>query len=375
MRPFLYLIIPGLILLSPNAYTQEKSNTNPVSEAIEKYGKSFLKNKDITSVSIGVFKAGEVYTQHFGEIEKGKGNVPNDETIYEIASVTKTVTGYLVAKAVLEKKIKLEEDVRVYLKGTYPNLEYNQTPITIKHLLTHTSGLPLFLPKEMNGVFEKLNENVPNDYYELERSYGKEQFLSDLKNVSLAVEPGTKYAYSNVGAELVGYVLETVYEKTIDELLQESFLKKYAMVNTAIELNETQKQKLVRGYWMSNTSPSPNQLNKLWATAGGLKMNMTDVLHYMDLQLNSEDPIVAESHKVLYEEGNILKIAYFWRVWNDKYGTSYNHHGGTSGTQNWLFIFPKYKLGISIITNQSGPDTPNLLNKTAKKILESIIKE
>lgn len=375
MRPILYLIIPGLILLSPNAYTQEKSNSSAVSAAIEKYGNAFLRNKGITSVSIGVFKAGEIYTQHFGEIEKGKGNLPNDETIYEIASVTKTATGYLVAKAVLEKKIKLEEDVRKYLKGTYPNLEYNQKPITIKHLLTHTSGLPLFLPKEMNGVFEKLNESVPNEYFELEKAYGKDQFLSDLKSVTLAVELGTKYAYSNVGAELVGYVLETVYEKPIDELLQESFLKKYAMRNTAIELNETQKQKLVRGYWMSNTSPSPNQLNTLWATAGGLKMDMRDMLHYMDLQLNSEDPIVAESHKVLYEEGNLLKIAYFWRVWNDKYGTSYNHHGGTSGTQNWVFIYPKYKLGISIITNQSGPDTPNLLNKTAKKILESIIKD
>lgn len=363
------------MLLSPNAYAQEKSNSSPVSAAIEQYGKSFLKNKDITSVSIGVFKSGEIYTQHFGEIEKGKGNVPTDETIYEIASVTKTVTGYLVAKAVLEKKIKLEEDVRVYLKEPYPNLEFNQKPITIKHLLTHTSGLPGFLPKEMNSVFEKLNEKVPDDYYELEKSYSKEQFLNDLKNLSLAVEPGTKYTYSNVGAELVGYVLETIYEKTIDELLQESFLKKYAMRNTAIELKETQKQKLVRGYWMSNPNPSPNQLNTLWATAGGLKMNMADLLHYMDLQLNSEDPIVAESHKVLYEEGNTLKVAYFWRAWNDKYGTSYNHHGGTRGTQNWLFIYPKYKFGISIITNQSGPDTPNLLSKTAKKILESIIKE
>lgn len=99
------------------------------------------------------------------------------------------------------------------------------------------------------------------------------------------------------------------------------------------------------------------------------------MLHYLDLQLNSEDPIVAESHKVLYEEGSTLKLAYFWRVWNDKFGTSYNHHGGTSGTQNWVFIYPKYKLGISIITNQSGLETPNLLSKTAKKILESIIKE
>lgn len=374
MKPSLSVILLGLIILSFSANTQEKSSDDPISKTIEKHGKSFLTNKDITSVSIGVFKAGEIYTQHFGELEKGKGNAPTDETLYEIASVSKTATGYLVAKAVLEQKLKLEDDVRLYLKEAYPNLEYQQKPITIQHLLTHTSGLPIFLPKEMNGVFEKLNESVPSEYYKLEQTYDKKQFLADLKNVSLAVEPGTKYAYSNVGAELVGYVLETLYEKNIDELLQESFLKKYMMLNTAIELNDTQKQKLVRGYWMSNTTPSPNQLNKLWGTAGGLKMNMTDIMHYVDLQLNSKDPIVAESHKVLYEEGSTLKLAYFWRVWTDKYGTSYNHHGGTSGTQNWLFIYPKYQLGISIITNQSGPETPNLLSKTAKKILESIIK-
>lgn len=371
MKRSLCVIIPGLIILSLHANAQENS---PILKAIEKHGKSFLANKDITSVSIGVFKAGAIYTQHFGELEKGKGNAPTNETIYEIASVSKTVTGYLVAKAILEQKIKLDDDIRLYLKEAYPNLEYQAKPITIKHLLTHTSGFPAFLPKAMNGVFEKLNESVPKAYYELEQAYGKEQFLSELKGISIAVEPGTKFAYSNVGAELLGYILETLYEKSMDELMQESFLKKYVMSNTAIELTETQKQKLARGYWMSNPSPSPNQLNKLWGTAGGLKMTMTDMLHYIDLQLNSTDPIVAESHKVLYAEGSILKLAYFWRVSNDKHGTSYNHHGGTSGTQNWLFIYPKYKLGISIITNQSGPETPNLLSKTARKILESIIK-
>ena len=96
------------------------------------------------------------------------------------------------------------------------------------------------------------------------------------------------------------------------------------------------------------------------------------MIRYMKLQLNSEDSIASESHKVLYEEGKTLEVAYFWRVWNDKYGTSYNHHGGTTSTQNWLFIFPNYQLGISVITNQSGPKTPNLLSKTVKKILKDI---
>jgi D-alanyl-D-alanine-carboxypeptidase/D-alanyl-D-alanine-endopeptidase len=70
-----------------------------------------------------------------------------------------------------------------------------------------------------------------------------------------------------------------------------------------------------------------------------------------------------------------LQIAYYWRVWKDKYGTSYNHHDGTSGTQNWLFIYPKYNLGISVISNQSGPKTPKLLSKIVNKTLKELIKE
>lgn len=373
MKYWLILIALTGAIVTQSVYAQEKSNYAGISKAIGKHGKAFLNNTNITSVSIGVLKDGENYTQHFGEVEKGKDVPPDDGSIYEIGSVTKTMTGYLVAEAVLNGKIKLDADVRLYLNEDYPNLNYNGQPVTIRHLLTHTSGLPISLPAELNKVFEKLDNNVPNEYHEIEKTYGKDNFLSDLRNVSLTVEPGIKYSYSNAGAELLGYVLETIYGKSLDALLKERFLNKCDMPNTAIELDQTQKAKLVGGYWMDNATPSPSQLNKLWATASGVKMNMADMMHYIRLQLTTEDPVTAESHKVLYEEGKLLKVGYFWRIWNDKHGRSYNHHGGTSGTQNWLFIFPKYKLGISIITNQSGPKTPNLLSKTVKRILEDIV--
>ena len=375
MKHYISFLVLILTFAFQDSYSQENNVNNYISKTIKKNGQAFLKNKTINSVSIGVYKESEIYTQHFGEIEKGKGNTPNNQTIYEVGSVTKTMTGYLVAKAVLEEKINLDDDVRLYLKGDFSNLQFNGNPITIKHLLTHTSGLPMFLPMEMNGVFEKFNENVPTIYSELEKSYDKSKFLEDLKNVSIKSEPGINYFYSNAGAELIGYILETVYQKNSDKLLQESFLIEYNMNNTAIRLNETKKQNLIRGYWMNNETLSPNQLNKLWATGSGAKMTLKDMMSYIKLQLNKQNPIVSESHKVLFEEGKTFKIAYFWRVWNDYYGTSYNHHGGTSGTQNWLFIFPKYELGISIITNHSGPKTPKKLSKTVKKILNDIVKK
>jgi CubicO group peptidase (beta-lactamase class C family) len=364
-----------LIVSLGTSFSQENNSDNNISRIIQKNGQKFVKSKNINSVSIGIYKDGQVYTEHFGEIVKGKGNPPNDITIYEVGSVSKTITGYLVAKAVLEQKIKLEDDIRVYLEGNYSNLEYNGTPITIRNLITHTSGLPTFLPSKMNGLYEKLTKEVPNEYLALEKSYDKEKFLNDLASVSITTEPGVNYLYSNAGAELIGYILEVVYRKSIGELLSENFSKEYNISTLDIELDSMQTKKLVRGYWMNSETPAPNNLNPLWGTAGGIKMTITDIMHYVELQLDDKNPIVSESHKALFEVRYPLQIAYFWRVWKDKYGTSYNHHGGTSGTQNWLFIYPKYNLGISIITNQSGPKTPNLLSKTAQKMLKELIKE
>ncbi|MGY3795158.1 serine hydrolase domain-containing protein [uncultured Aquimarina sp.] len=375
MKYSLLLASLFFIVLFKTSFSQENNLDDIVPKIIKKNGEKFVKNKNISSVSIGIYKDGRVYTEHFGEIVKGKNNPPNDNTIYEIGSISKTITGYLLSKAVLNKKIKLEDDIRVYLDGNYPNLEYKGAPITIKHLITHTSGLPTFLPSKMNGLYEKLTKEVPNEYFALEKSYDKEKFQHDLTTVSITTEPGIHYLYSNAGAELIGYILEKVYHKSIDELLKDNFSNTFNMSATTIKLDSLQAKNLVRGYWMDSETLAPNNLNPLWGTAGGIKMTITDMMRYIKLQLDDNNPIVSESHKALYEIRSPLQIGYYWRIWKDKYGTSYNHHGGTSGTQNWLFIYPKYNLGISIITNQSGPKTPKLLNKTAQKMLKELIKE
>lgn len=89
------------------------------------------------SVSVGVIKDGKVYTKHFGEIDKGKGNKADNNTYFAIASITKLFTGQLLAQAVLEGKINLDDDVRKYLKEPYPNLEYNGIPIKIRDLISY----------------------------------------------------------------------------------------------------------------------------------------------------------------------------------------------------------------------------------------------
>lgn len=95
-----------------------------VENAITKNALQLLEDKRFHSVSIAVLKDGRSTIQHFGELTIGKGNRPNNSTLYELASVTKTFTGYVAAKAVLDKKINLDDDIRIYLRESYPNLEF-----------------------------------------------------------------------------------------------------------------------------------------------------------------------------------------------------------------------------------------------------------
>ena len=361
------LLLALLTILSNTIFAQD------INQIIEKSAKNLLKDKEFNAVSIGIYKDGKQYIQHFGELTPGGNNPPNDKTIYEIASVTKTFTGYLVAKAVLEKKLYLDDNVAQYLEGNYSNLTFQGKAITLRHLLTHTSGLPHFMSPEMTEVFRKLEPETPDKFRWLEENMTKALFFEHLSAFVLKEAPGTKYSYSNAGAELVGYILTTIYGKSIDKLLQENFIDRLEMKNTAIRISKDQEEHLAKGYWFKNANSSPSWLNPLWASGAGIKSTMPDLMKYIQFNLTDEDPIMDESHEILYQK-KTRWMSYFWNAWKDKHGTSYNHHGGTTGTQNWLMLFPKYDLGISVITNHSDTKTPTQMRKEISKILKAIIK-
>lgn len=351
-------------ILAISFLTSSSLSAQNIHQLIQKTGQSLLRNKEFKAISIGVYKDGQTYTSHFGTLEKDKSTPPTDETRYEIGSVTKTFTGLLVAKAVLDGKLKLDEDIRNYLDGDYPNLAFEGTPITMRNLVTHTAGLPHSFNPAITEAYSKLEAKTPNLIYGLGKTYSKEIFLEALHNFKLTEKPGTNYNYSNAGAELTAFILTKVYGNSFYDLLNEFILTQAQMNHTSTQLDDY----VAQGYWMDNEEPSQLSTSLLWSASTGLKSTLPDIMNYIAFNL-SNNPMVEESHRLLYEK-NTRWMGYFWNIWKDKHGTSFNHHGGTTGTQNWLYIFPKYNLGISIFVNHSGPKTPQKLNKAIKAILK-----
>jgi CubicO group peptidase (beta-lactamase class C family) len=370
---FLILLI-SIVILSCKNKSEKKIiiESDYVDFLIKKNADSLLNaDASINALSIGIYKDGKTYIKHYGEIDKGKGNKPNDKTIYEIASVSKTFAGVLVAQAEIEGRLNLDDNIQKYLNGDFSNLQYKGNPIKIKHLITHTSGLPKFLPESINSLLDKPSDSLAFQISKIEKEYSREKFLKDLKSIDIDTIPGTKNEYSNADAELIGHILENIYKKNYNELIQEKICDKVGMTNTTTILNEQDKKYKANGYTNNNVL-APNMTNTLWGAGGGITSNLPDMIEYIRFQLDHTNETSVKSHQVLFEnEGD--ETAYYWPISNDSVnGTYYLHHGGAFGTQNLLYIIPKRKLGITIFLNQSLPETGNKLYKIMDNLLNDL---
>ena len=146
----------------------------------------------------------------------------------------------------------------------------------------------------------------------------------------------------------MAYILETIYNKSYEQLLKEKLFIPAQMTNTFINLNENQQLFLANGYNDKNElMPNFKQPIELWGAAGRIKFNSKDLLNYIKWQLNEENPVVKMSHKKLYHDIDNIWIGYYWEVIERESCTHIEHHGGIYGSQNWLMIYPDKNIGIS----------------------------
>jgi len=388
MKPIYYCLL-ALIFTTMNCQAQTKKNQASsaldqsssqsvmVQQIIKKHAKIFLEDSITNAVSVGVLFRGRAITAHYGELDKGKGNTPSDETIYEIASVTKTFTGTLAAKAVLDGKFGLEDDIRLYLEGKYPNLEYQQKPILIKHLLTHTSGLPANnkgvadVPLDLPSAERRRRVNA------IEKRQTKAKFFEYLHEITITAIPGTHFKYSNFGTNLMASIIEKVYKKPFQDLIKEEVITKAQLQNTRFRLNPKEQQRLANGYnELGMLMPHLTLENTLWGAEGAIKSTIPDLLQYIRFQLDNRNLIAKEAHKPIRELDTHYWVGYFWWIIGAKgKGLHFRHDGGAAGMRNVMLIYPESNIGISVMTNVIGPQIFDNLSKLGKAIYQDLKKQ
>lgn len=191
----------------------------PLDSLVDQSVSAFMKNNSRVGISIGVIKDGTSYLYNYGSTLKEKQNLPTGNTVYEIASITKTFGATLLAKAVLDKKVSLQDDIRKYLSEDYPNLNDNETPVTLLNLANLTSGLPNWMPDK--DIFGKADPDaIPFILDSVHTKYSRKDFFHDLHDVKLTAVPGSFSKHCNTAAQLLGFIMESVYKNSFEHLLK-----------------------------------------------------------------------------------------------------------------------------------------------------------
>lgn len=373
-RQWLNAVVLSAVLLAVGC-GGGKTPPNDVGAAVDEVAQALIEQPLLHSASIGVVYRGKTFIRHRGEMIAGKPDVPTDATLYEIGSLGKTLAGTLMARAVLEGRVGLEDDVRSFLQGDYPNLQYEGQPIRVRHLLSHTSGLPNMLPERANTVLEDFTDHrVPGELSALYAHYGKPDFLRDLHAVRIPRMPGKEYAYSSAGTELTAHILEGVYKTDYASLLRGFFSDAAAMTSIRIRLGSAGKDRLAIGYHSDNPVPTSPMPQLPWGASGNVKATVPDMVKYLQFQL-ANGPVVQESHRTLARFDDEFSIGYFWNIvaGDRQKGVYYAHHGGVPRSQCYVYVMPEHDLGIFVITNQSGDQTARAMEAAIDTLVGRIV--
>jgi CubicO group peptidase (beta-lactamase class C family) len=333
----------------------------------------FMHDTSRIGVSVGVYNNGKTFTYNTGTIQKGKIIKPTNSTIYEIGSITKTFTGVLLAQAVVDKKVNMNDDIREYLQGNYPNLSYNGQPIKLFHLINHTSGLPFLLP-DRKDIFQHSQDSISYFVTKIQSQYTPAKFLNDLHDVKLDTIPGTKFSYSNAGAQLLSFILERVYGASYENLVKKYITIPEKMPLTKLSYTKTETSKFAKGYNGKGMLMPYNP----WMIGAAGKINSTvpDMLNYIKFHLNEKNPVIKLSHAPTFGDINYFAIGLNWQM--NK--TSDGHRriwqsGGSFGFASYCVVYPELNIGIILLSNEADQTAQSGLQEAARKIFEGIVSD
>jgi len=280
-----------------------------------------------------------------GQLDNGTVQEVNGDTVFEIGSITKTFTGLLLQDMVERGEMKLDDPVAKYLPKSVRMPAYEGKQITLYHLATHTSGLPL-LPYNLNP---KWSDNPYADYT-IKKLY---DFLSGFE---LNHPPGKGYEYSEMGMELLGQAIALRAGTNYESLVVNRICRPLKMDSTLVTLTPELKSRLAFGHdRLGHKVPS---LGFQGLEAGcGLRSTANDLLKYLSANLgltpSSLTPLMDETHKVHYESMRpYAKVGLAWMIGDFPQGTEFIMHGGVSpGYTSFIGFDPNRRRGVVVLTS------------------------
>ncbi len=315
--------------------------------------------------ALAVIKDGKIiYERGYGMARLEDGIVNTPDKVFDIGSVSKQFTATCVAMLIREGKVGLDDDIRKYV----PEMPAYEKPVTVNHLLHHTSGL-----RDYNALLSLAGFRPESDSPTVEESL---EVIRRQKKLNYM--PGEEYSYTNTGFFLLSQIVERVSGKSLNAFAQERIFKPLGMTKTLFQDDHTQIIKdRATGYSRSKKGFSISMSN--WDETGDGNVYTTVRDLYLWDQAFYTNALGKDLMDMLHTQGVLnsgKKIDYaFGLVVSEYKGLKVVEHGGAwVGFRAAIARFPEQKFSVVILANLDSINPSWLALKVADIYLADLIK-
>ena len=327
-----------------NGYKQQigiNSNSTGLSYKVDSLVIHKMNSYNIPGLAIGlVAQDSIIYTKGYGLTAITNPNPVTAHSNFHTASISKLFTAQAIMLLAERNQINLDAK----LIDLAPELEYNDKPsenITVRSLLNHTSGLP----DVSNYHWAKNNQSAGS----------LSEYIQNLK-LKVKTEPTTKYHYSNLGYNLLGYVIEKASGGSFEAYVKDNILSPSRMSNSdfryfsildSIKTAPHSKNRLTQKIYQRKTYPYTRE----HSPSSTLNSSTKDLSRWMLSFLESVDTSETLAAMVESSFASYPHIGLGFQLNSLADKKTVGHYGGDRGYRSYLLMIPEEDLGLVLLAN------------------------
>jgi CubicO group peptidase (beta-lactamase class C family) len=287
----------------------------------------------------------------YGPADAG-ANIPNTATTrFRLASLTKTFTGAAIMLLQARGKLQVSDPICNYVVSC-PSA---WAPITIRHLLTHTSGLPNY-----------------TDFMDYEPSQGQrtspDQLLARFRDLPLNYEPGTVYHYENSDYVVLGTIIERASGQPYDQFLHDAIFAPLGMSDSGFDWSQGRIEGLAQGY-QAFGDPAPFLDASTLFSAGGLYSTVEDMYRWTNAL--DDDRLLPASLRTEVFTPFLNGYGYGWKITSINGRPATWHPGNMDGSATYIVRFPDDDVTVIVLSNMAWADAQGIAGYLANIALNS----
>ncbi len=308
---------------------------------LDNYLNTYYQNKNIPSISAGISSNDVIIwakAQGYSDLENQV--IATNESVYRVASISKSITAVAIMQLVEKGKINLDENARKYI----PYFPKKKWKFTVRQILNHTSGIRSYKPGEFDS-----KEYLPTI----------KDAVGVLIKDPLKFMPGTQFLYSTLAYNLLAAIIENVSGMTYEKYLQKNIFKPARMISTYFDFHQKIINHRVYGYGKNEYRKfinAPLADLSIKFPGGGIVSNSIDLLHFADalmygrlIKLSTLDTMLIPTK---LKNGVQIKYGLGFGIDVDEKGRKYFYHAGTgTGFTSFLIMYPMGKLAADYLIN------------------------